>query len=343
MADHPRSSSQEFHSILGLGAVCKAYKSFVSKCYPDKNSSLRKAEIEDKQIDEAYKAFNDRNHDENGEGIRGGDPISPRGGFKRRSVDNYISSQHSSLSSPSVSRSGSRRNRESTPTGAANLLRNASRRSSVDATTFNGSLSRSASRRSSTPIMYSNSNGLIKLPAIEMKLECTLEELCYGCIKKINIIRDVVTNDGQIVQEEEVLTIKVKPGWRTGTIITFEGMGNETPGTLPADITFVIVEKWHPLFKREGDDLELALEIPLVQALTGCTVSIPLVGGEKMSLTMDDILYPGYEKIIAGQGMPKPKEQGKRGNLVVKFLIEFPVELTEEQRSEVFSILQSSC
>lgn len=140
-----------------------------------------------------------------------------------------------------------------------------------------------------------------------------------------------------------MLTIKVKPGWRKGTKITFEGMGNETPGTHPADITFVIAEKQHPLFTREGDDLELVIELPLVKALTGCTLSIPLLGGEHMSLTMDDIICPGYQKIIAGQGMPLPKEQGKRGNLVIKFLVEFPQELTDEQRSDVYSILKDSC
>ena len=44
----------------------------------------------------------------------------------------------------------------------------------------------------------------------------------------------------QIIEEKEKLTIKVKPGWRKGTKITFDGMGNETPGTYPSDIIFVV-------------------------------------------------------------------------------------------------------
>lgn len=48
-------------------------------------------------------------------------------------------------------------------------------------------------------IMYSNSNGLVmKPPAMEKKLKCTLEELCFGCIKKIKIRRDVVTDNGYL-------------------------------------------------------------------------------------------------------------------------------------------------
>lgn len=144
----------------------------------------------------------------------------------------------------------------------------------------------------------------------------------------------------KIVQEEELLTIKIKPGWKKGTKITFEGMGNEKPGSYPADIIFVIAEKRHQLFRREGDDLEFAVRIPLVKALTGCKLSIPLLGGEKMSLTIDDIIYPGFEKIVPEQGMPNTKNQGRRGNLKLTFLVDFPTQLTDEQRLDALTILQ---
>ena len=134
----------------------------------------------------------------------------------------------------------------------------------------------------------------------------------------------------------------MKPGWKKGTKITFEGMGNERPGSYAADVTFVIAEKRHNMFRREGDDLELAIEIPLVKALTGCSLPIPLLGGEKMKLKIDEIIHPGYQRIIMGQGMPNTREQGNRGNLKVLFLINFPTELTDEQRAAAVSILGDS-
>ncbi|RYR42985.1 hypothetical protein Ahy_A08g039414 isoform A [Arachis hypogaea] len=40
-------------------------------------------------------------------------------------------------------------------------------------------------------------------------------------------------------------------------------------------------EKKHNLFRREGNnDLEICIEIPLVDALTGCSLPIPILGGE---------------------------------------------------------------
>lgn len=146
--------------------------------------------------------------------------------------------------------------------------------------------------------------------------------------------------DRMIVQQEEVLKIQVKPGWKKGTKVTFEGKGDEKPLYLPADIIFSIDEKRHPLFTRDGDDLEIGVEVPLLSALTGCTISVPLFRGDKMTLSFDDIIYPGYEKVIKGQGMPNPKDPGKRGDLRIKFLVQFPKELSDEKRAQACRILQ---
>ncbi|XP_059435137.1 uncharacterized protein LOC132168078 [Corylus avellana] len=172
-----------------------------------------------------------------------------------------------------------------------------SRRSSSET---EASLLKDVGRRSTTPIIFSQSTARRKPPAVEKKLKCTLEELSEGCVKKIMITRDVITNNGIIIQEEEIVKIKVKPGWREGTKVTFEGKGDEKPGYLPADIIFSIDEKTHPLFRRKGDDLEIGIEIPLVKALTGCSVPVPLLGGEKMTLSFDDIIYPGFRKLMRG-------------------------------------------
>ncbi|CAH9081706.1 unnamed protein product, partial [Cuscuta epithymum] len=203
--------------------------------------------------------------------------------------------------SQKMSKSGSRRGRTPTPTptpmdfyahmqrststscGGANAPSSSSYSSAPSTPTMADPafLSKIASKRNNVPpIIFSQSIARRKPPPVEKKLECTLEELCHGRVKVVKITREVISNTGLIVEEEEYVTIVVKPGWKKGTKITFEGKGDEKPGMLPADITFVIEEKRHPIFKREGDDLVLGVEIPLVQALTGCTITVPLLGGE---------------------------------------------------------------
>lgn len=77
------------------------------------------------------------------------------------------------------------------------------------------------------------------------------------------------------------------------------------------DIIFYISEKRHQLFKREGDDLELCVEIPLLKALTGCTISVPLLGGEHMNLTLDEIIYLAIRRLSQTKVCQSQQNQGR--------------------------------
>ena len=61
----------------------------------------------------------------------------------------------------------------------------------------------------------------------------------------------------------QVLTINVKPGWKSGTKITFQREGDQAPNKIPADIVFIIRDKPHALFKREGCDLKYTAKVSL--------------------------------------------------------------------------------
>uniref|UniRef100_A0ACD5TFN5 Uncharacterized protein n=1 Tax=Avena sativa TaxID=4498 RepID=A0ACD5TFN5_AVESA len=181
-----------------------------------------------------------------------------------------------------------------------------------------------------------------KAPPLERKVECTLEELCSGCKKEVRYTRDVVTKNGLIAKEEVTQTIRVRPGWKKGTKVTFEGMGNERPGCLPGDAVFTVSARRHRAFKRQGDDLVLKAEVPLVSALTGWSFSFRLLGGEKVSWSFrDEVIGPGYEKVVRGEGMPVAGgRRGARGDLRVKFDVVFPRSLTDEQRRGLVEILR---
>ncbi|KAG8068587.1 hypothetical protein GUJ93_ZPchr0005g14902 [Zizania palustris] len=181
-----------------------------------------------------------------------------------------------------------------------------------------------------------------KAPPLERKVECTLEDLCNGCKKEVKYTRAVVTMNGLIAKKEVTRTIRVKPGWKKGMKVMFEGMGDERPGCLPGDAVFTIAEKKHKVFKRKGNDLVLKAEVPLVSALTGWSFSFRLLGGDKMSCSFrDEVIFPGYEKVVPGEGMSvSGASKGSRGDLRVKFDVVFPKNLTDEQRVGLANILR---
>lgn len=56
------------------------------------------------------------------------------------------------------------------------------------------SVTNSTRKGNTTPIIYSQSTARKTPPPVERKLQCTLEELWHGCIKKIKINRNVIRN-----------------------------------------------------------------------------------------------------------------------------------------------------
>lgn len=141
---------------------------------------------------------------------------------------------------------------------------------------------------------------------------------------------------------EEILKIDIKPGWKKGTKITFPEKGNQEPGTIPADLIFVVDEKPHPVFKRDGNDLVVNQKMSLLEALTGKTIELTTLDGRYLTVPVSDIVKPGHEVLISDEGMPVSKEPNKRGNLRIKFDITFPSRLTAEQKSDLKKALSDN-
>ncbi|XP_061346197.1 uncharacterized protein LOC133291875 isoform X4 [Gastrolobium bilobum] len=135
------------------------------------------------------------------------------------------------------------------------------------------------------------------------------------------------------IPETEILTIDIKPGWKKGTKITFPDKGNQQPNQLPADLVFVIDEKPHDFFKRDGNDLIMNQRVSLAEAIGGTSINLTTLDRRSLCISVTDIVSPGYEFVVANEGMPKTKEPGHRGDLRIKFEVKFPTKLTTEQRA----------
>lgn len=139
--------------------------------------------------------------------------------------------------------------------------------------------------------------------------------------------------------QTEILTIEIKPGWKKGTRITFPNKGNEQVNQLPADLVFIIDEKPHDVYKRDGNDLRTHQKITLVDALAGTTINMKTLDGRDLSINVTDVVIPGYELLVVKEGMPIAKEPNNRGNLIIKFDVKFPSRLTPDQRADIRRVL----
>ncbi|GLU06362.1 hypothetical protein SLE2022_234020 [Rubroshorea leprosula] len=316
----------------------KAYRKLAMKWHPDKNPNNKKeAEAKFKQISEAYEVLSDPQkravYDQYGEeGLKGQVPPPGAGG------ETYFSS-------------------EDIPGSFKFNPRNAN---DIFAEFFGfgggGGGGMSGSRFSSSffgdDVFGSFGDGMgggggasmhhggpRKAPPIENTLRCSLEELHKGTTKKMKISREIVDISGKTMQVEEILTIDVKPGWKKGTKITFPEKGNEHPNVIPADLVFIIDEKSHNVYTRDGNDLIVTQRISLAEALTGYTVHLTTLDGRNLTIPVNSIIHPNYEEVVPSEGMPIQKDPSKRGNLRIKFNIKFPTRLTTEQKAGIKKLL----
>ena len=173
--------------------------------------------------------------------------------------------------------------------------------------------------------------------AVSVDLNLTLEELYTGCIKKRKISR---TSRTVARDSEKLLEISVVPGWKAGTKITFSGEGDEIGNSGQCqDLVFIVREKKHPLFARDGSNLILKSDLSLKDALCGFNMEIPGLDGQTMKVKVDDIITRGTSKVIRGAGMPISKQPGSRGDLIVTFDVVFPKQLTSQQKQALKQIL----
>ncbi|CAK0786642.1 hypothetical protein CVIRNUC_009856 [Coccomyxa viridis] len=175
---------------------------------------------------------------------------------------------------------------------------------------------------------------------VEVPLKLTLKELYTGTTKRLKITRRVYNKQtGKLEPKEEVLTINVQPGWKDGTRITFAGKGDELPGQPPQDVVFIVRQVPDNRYQREGDDLITRVRIKLPDALSETKVDVPHIDGRILRVPLKEVVTPGYVRIVKGEGMPKSKQPGQKGDLRIAFDVQFPKKQLNQSEKEVLEDL----
>lgn len=170
---------------------------------------------------------------------------------------------------------------------------------------------------------------------VKRPLPVSLEDLYTGATKKLKVTRKLRNETS-----DKILTVNVKAGMKTGSRISFPGEGDALSSGKMQDLVFEIEEKPHAIFTRHGDNLQTTVKLTLKEALTGFKKSIPRLDGQTMATveTENRIIQNGQEEILIGEGMPN-EETGEKGDLIVRFQVEFPESLTPEQTESLKNIL----
>ena len=174
---------------------------------------------------------------------------------------------------------------------------------------------------------------------VEKPLPVSLEEMYNGAQKKLKVQRKTYDSQtGKQNTEDKILSVPIKRGLKAGSKIKYPDMGDQVEGGVQ-DLHFIVKEKPHPLFARDGDDIKHTVEISLKEALTGWSRTVSTIDGKQLSVSSAGPTNPDWVERFPNQGMPKSKTPSQRGDFIVGVKIKFPTSLTPQQKQQLKEIL----
>ena len=133
-------------------------------------------------------------------------------------------------------------------------------------------------------------------------------------------------------ERKRTLRVTVPPGIDDGHQIRLTGEGEAAPrGGTPGNLYVVTHVEPHPVLKRDGTELYLALKLSLTQAALGAAHP-GAHAGRPGDVDIKPGTQPGTEIRRRGKGVPHLRRAGVRGDLHVLVDVEVPTRLSARQR-----------
>ena len=346
---------KDYYSILGVNKnasqeeIKKAYKKLAIKYHPDKNQGNKEAEEKFKEVNEAYSVLSDDekrkqydNPDFNGSfdfdlndfmnHFHGG-----MGGFGFNPFEDMFSErEHQKIGSDVKVKLGI--TIEDVKNGLKKKIRY---KCIIPCATCNGT---GKTNRSEERICQ-HCHGTGKIVQTQRNCMMTMQRIeeCPYCNGTGKIVTNPCPNchGNGMVEGKQECDIDVPKGLYTGMQFVVKGKGNYagTDGICGNLIVEVEVLN-HDKFERNGSDLYFLIEIPVLDAMTGCKVDVYDIDGNKMEAVIPSGTEDGYQIRYKGKGLPIYGHDTV-GSLIGVVKSKMPKKLTDDEL-EIINKLKDS-
>ena len=178
---------------------------------------------------------------------------------------------------------------------------------------------------------YCNGQGKIREAKRTILGTISSTKICEECLGSGEVPKEKCENcKGKgVLRKEEEISINIPAGMRDGEMIRMTGGGEAITKGIAGDLYTKINIASHAVFKREGNDLVMNLDLKLSDALLGTEYPIQTLDGQ-ISVKIPEGVSINEILRVKGKGVPISKT--KRGDLLIKLKIKLPNKLSHKSR-----------
>jgi molecular chaperone DnaJ len=153
---------------------------------------------------------------------------------------------------------------------------------------------------------------------------------CSGSGRVVETPCEECAGEGRQLRAQ-ALDVEIPPGIHDGQQIRLRGEGHAgANGGSAGDVYVEVRIARHERLVREGDDILTTVDLTIVEAALGTTVTVPTLEGD-VELELEPGTQPGEVRVLRGKGMPVLQRFG-RGDERVLVNVVVPRRLSDEQR-----------
>jgi len=153
-------------------------------------------------------------------------------------------------------------------------------------------------------------------------------ETCFGAGEVPREVCEKCKGKGVFRREEEI-SIAIPVGIRDGEMVRMSGMGEAVTRGTAGDLYIKINVTPHHIFKRDGHNLVMNLNLKLSDALLGTKYPIETLDGKIEVIIPESV---AINEILRVRGKGVPISKNKRGDLLIKLNIKLPSKLSRKSR-----------
>jgi molecular chaperone DnaJ len=172
--------------------------------------------------------------------------------------------------------------------------------------------------------------GSVSQMAGSMKFNLTCPR-CSGT-GKLQSVCPTCHGDGRVLRSESV-EVRIPPGAQNGSRLRVAGKGNAgTMGMPSGDLYITIRVEPHPVFHREGDNIEIRIPITISEAGLGAKIEVPTIDGRAL-LKIPPGTQNGQKFRLREKGVQNTRK-GVQGDEIVEVTLVAP-KVQDERTKEI--------